>query len=414
MTQPPGSIADSALPSSTAAETLRARVRELQLPKTSENRSQGKTWIWLLVLFLITTNVVLAWWIWLLSQAPPAETDAATTETTSSAVASSQNKTGSATAATNAAANSGAIVLEYKGYVIPAHQILVSPKVSGMIIELHVEEGARKTTGDILAVLESTEYQSDYDNKLATIELMQQRFDELHSGNRPEEILQARADLAEAQEQLEEYRSTYARQEKLWKEKATTELTMIQAEQKYLAQQKRVERLQQGKILMEAGPRKEKIAAAAAELQQAKADFAKAKWRLDNCTIRAPITGTILKKNAEEGNIVNPVAFNGSFSVCDMADLSDLEVELSVQERDVSHVFKDQRCIVRPEAFQDRVYPAYVSRLMPIADRAKGAVPVRIKLKVPSEEEGVYLKPEMSATVSFYSDSVTPAEPPPP
>ena len=38
---------------------------------------------------------------------------------------------------------------------------------------------------------------------------------------------------------------------------------------------------------------------------------------------------------------------------------------------------------------------------MPIADRAKGAVPVRVKLSVPADEEGIYLKPEMSAVVSF-------------
>ncbi len=39
---------------------------------------------------------------------------------------------------------------------------------------------------------------------------------------------------------------------------------------------------------------------------------------------------------------------------------------------------------------------------MPIADRAKGAIPVRVKLiNVPKEEEGVYLKPEMGVIVSF-------------
>ena len=95
-------------------------------------------------------------------------------------------------------------------------------------------------------------------------------------------------------------------------------------------------------------------------------------------------------------------AFNGSFSLCDMADLSDLEVDLSIQERnDLSRVYKGQKCKVRAEAFPDREYEGVVSRLMPIADRAKGAVPVRVKLTVPSDEEGVYLKPEMSAVVSF-------------
>ena len=84
-----------------------------------------------------------------------------------------------------------------------------------------------------------------------------------------------------------------------------------------------------------------------------------------------------------------------------MADLSDLEVDLTIQERDISKVFQGQKCKVRAEAFPDRVYEGYVSRLMPIADRAKGAIPVRVKVKVPAEEEGVYLKPEMGALVSF-------------
>jgi hypothetical protein len=38
---------------------------------------------------------------------------------------------------------------------------------------------------------------------------------------------------------------------------------------------------------------------------------------------------------------------------------------------------------------------------MPTANRAKGAVPVRVKIKVAKDEEGVYLKPEMGAVVAF-------------
>jgi len=155
---------------------------------------------------------------------------------------------------------------------------------------------------------------------------------------------------------------------------------------------------------MKDGPRIERIDIARAEVQQAEAELAKARWRLDNCTIRAPISGTILKKNAEEGNVVNPIAFNGSFSLCEMADLADLEVDLTIQERDISRIFKGQKCKVRAEAFPERVYDGWVSRLMPIADRAKGAVPVRVKVAVPAEEEGVYLKPEMGAVVVFYKD----------
>jgi hypothetical protein len=51
------------------------------------------------------------------------------------------------------------------------------------------------------------------------------------------------------------------------------------------------------------------------------------------------------------------------------------------------------------------VYEGYVDRLMPIADRAKGALPVRVKISVPPEEEGVYLRPEMGAIVTFLNQT---------
>ena len=79
-----------------------------------------------------------------------------------------------------------------------------------------------------------------------------------------------------------------------------------------------------------------------------------------------------------------------------------------IRFENVSKVYKGQRCMVRSEAYPERNYEGYVSRLMPIADRAKGAIPVRVKVKIPSDEEGVYLKPEMGAIVTFLNDASSP------
>src|SRR5690606_2452825 len=84
------------------------------------------------------------------------------------------------------------IALESKGYIIPAHQILVSPKVSGMITRLCIEEGQRVQKGDILAEIEEIEYQAEADRAQAYRDLTHQRLLELERGNRPEEIEQAR------------------------------------------------------------------------------------------------------------------------------------------------------------------------------------------------------------------------------
>jgi hypothetical protein len=66
-----------------------------------------------------------------------------------------------------------------------------------------------------------------------------------------------------------------------------------------------------------------------------------------------------------------------------------------------------------PEAYQSdseflarhpQGYAGFVSRLMPTADRAKGAVPVRVRIRredIPEDEAGKYLRPDMGALVSF-------------
>jgi len=304
----------------------------------------------------------------------------------------------------------GAISLEAKGYVIPMHQIQVSPKVSGMIEKLYFEEGKRVKKGDVLAVLESVDYQSDVDKAKAVLEAAVQKRNELRNGNRPEEIEQTKQEYQECLAQLEQMRLDLQRNRRLTGTASLSQKELEVAQFGYEAIERKCSKLKAGYDLMVKGPREEKQKAAEAEVNQALAELKKAEWRLGNCVVTAPVSGVILTKKAEEGNIVNPAAFNISASLCDMADLTELEVDMSIQERDIASVFKGQKCNVMPEAFQSygpflkahpQGYEGVVSRLMPIADRAKGAIPVRVKITIPPDEEGVYLKPDMGVVVSF-------------
>lgn len=315
-------------------------------------------------------------------------------------------------AAPQAVPDSGEIALESKGYLIPAHQILVSPKVSGMVTKLFIEEGMRIEKGQVLGELEKVDYESDLARTKATLSLALARRALIEAGTREEEKAQSKAEYDEANRQLQQLRSEHERNISLRNrdKKLVSDSEFEEQNSQYEAAIKKVERLEAKWNQMKNGNRQEEKDAARAEVAQAEADVIKAEWRLSNCTIKAPISGTVLKKNAEEGNIVNPVAFNGSFSLCDLADLSDLEVDLSIQERDVSKVYLRQACQIRSEAYPERIYEGFVDRLMPIADRAKGAIPVRVKVKVDKSEEGIYLKPDMSAVVTFLNRKVS--EPP--
>jgi len=116
-----------------------------------------------------------------------------------------------------------------------------------------------------------------------------------------------------------------------------------------------------------------------------------------------PISGTILTKIAEKGNIVNQLSFNLKGSLCDMADLSKMEVDLTIQERDFAKIFKGQKCKVSIEALPGVTYKGQVSRLMPIADRAKGAISVRVRLEAPKDDGS--LRPDMGVVVAFLGKS---------
>jgi multidrug efflux pump subunit AcrA (membrane-fusion protein) len=122
-----------------------------------------------------------------------------------------------------------------------------------------------------------------------------------------------------------------------------------------------------------------------------------------NCVVIAPIDGTILTKSADKGSLVSPMSFNVAAGICTMADLSKLEVEIEVPERQITHLKPGQDCLLQADADTNRGYRGVVDRVMPIADDTKNVVKVRIRAYLPKNEEpGAFLKPKMGVTTTVY------------
>ena len=308
----------------------------------------------------------------------------------------------------------GEVVLQAKGYVTPINLIQVSPKVGGQLLKIAdgFTEGARFKKGAVLAWIEDVDYKAEMDQAKAVLEAATERYEEIKK-TQPLEVKQAEADLEESRQSATQLRLEMDRNKRLRASASVAEREYEQARYAYTSMTARIKKLEATLEMMREGRLGRREAAAKAEVASAEAAYRKAKWRYENCQIKAPVNGIILSKKAEEGNIVNPSAFSSgiSASLCEMADLTKLEVDLSIQERDVARVQKGMPCQVMPEAYSSdraflkkhpRGYEGFVSRLMPTADRAKGAVPVRVQIRyIPDEEAGMYLRPEMSALVSF-------------
>ena len=302
-----------------------------------------------------------------------------------------------------------AVVLQTKGNILPTQSIAISPiDVAGRIKVLTFMEGDRKKKGDVLAAIDNTSFKADCDEARAQWQATDARWKELANGSRKEEIEQAQADLDDAKANLEQAAREWERF-KLQRVEAVSRKEYDQAELGYKSAKEKVNSRLKNFELIKVGPRRERIDAVKADADAARARLDRAEWRLKNCTIVAPVTGIILSKKAEEGSLVNPVVGGVSTSLCEIADLRKLEVEVDIQERDLGKVKPNNACVIIPDAFPTKRYQGYLERLMPIADRAKSIVTARVRVRPePGELQGEFLKPNMSVSVTFFGREVTP------
>jgi len=164
-----------------------------------------------------------------------------------------------------------------------------------------------------------------------------------------------------------------------------------------------VEAAKQASAMTDIGPRSEEIRGAQAQLQQMKAALDYANTQLAATEIKSPIAGTVLERIVERGEMVSPSAFGGSgarTSVVDLADLTDLQIELDISQSDFSRLKMSQRAEIIPDAFPNLRYHGYIAEIAPEANRAKSTVQIKVKVEDPNE----HLRPEMNARVNFLSD----------
>ena len=122
---------------------------------------------------------------------------------------------------------------------------------------------------------------------------------------------------------------------------------------------------------------------------------------LDWCIIRSPVTGVVLEKLVDPGELVTPQTFGGtrgpSSSLVAVANLQDLQIEVDIDESKLARVALGQRCVISPVSYPDKRYQGQVAEIAPEANRAKGTVQVKVQILEPDR----FLTPELSATVDF-------------
>jgi HlyD family secretion protein len=299
--------------------------------------------------------------------------------------------------------SAGESVLSASGYVVAHHKIAVGAKVMGRVAWIGVEKGDRVQEGQVLVRLEDSEFRAQVNQAQANLAASQARLDRLKTGSRPEEKLKDKAAVLQAEANLKNAQAEFERAEALYKSGVASKSDYDRALAARDTAAALVQSARQSSAMTDIGPRKEDINAGEAEVRQMKAALDYANTQLAATEIKAPVTGTVLERIVERGEMVSPSAFGGSgarTSVVDLADLTDLQVELDISQTDFARLKPSQRAEIIPDAYPNLRFTGFIEEIAPEADRAKATVQVKVKVENPTEQ----LRPEMNARVNFLSD----------
>jgi HlyD family secretion protein len=303
----------------------------------------------------------------------------------------------------------GGTVLSATGYIVAHHTINVNSKVTGRLAWIGVEKGDKVKEGQVLVRLEDEEFRAAYEQAKGSLDNARAYLDELEHGSRPEEIQEAQHNLDEARATLVDDKLTLDRTKQLSGAGVVSRQAMDDATAKFDSDQQRVNSLDRAFELMKIGPRPEEIARARGSLAQAQGQLDYAKSQLDATVIRAPVTGTILDRTAEKGELItaqfaSAAAGGPQGSVVSLADLNDLQVELDIAQADFARLGPKQKAIVTTDTYPDKTYDGEIAQISPEANRQKATVQVKVQVLNPAKYPDVFLRPEMNATVKFLAD----------
>ena len=264
----------------------------------------------------------------------------------------------------------GSASVTANGYVVARTRASVSSKVPGRLAELRVSEGSSVRKGEVIARLENADYAAQVTQAEAAVRT-------------------ARAALVESQTNREQL------------EREARRVKDIHGRSPELISTQEVEAAESRAAQAAARAR-----ADSARIEEAQAGLGFSQASMENTLIRAPFTGTVVRKDAEVGEVVAPSVGGGLTrgAVVTMADFSTLEVEVDVNEAYIARILHGQLARIILDAYPDTSFRGAVRQVVPTADRQRATVQVKVSIL----DRDPRILPEMGARVDFLATDTVP------
>lgn len=258
------------------------------------------------------------------------------------------------------------------GRIEPEVEVKIAPEVSGEIVELPYTEGAKVSKGELLMRIKDDNYRYQVDQREA-------------------DLAATRAAAVQSKAQLLKQQSDFKRSEDLFKKNLISDAD-------YMAAQTNLE---VGQANLES---------ASAQVRRAQGFLKQAQEQLSKTIIYAPMDGTISRLPVEVGERVTGTGQFNAAEVMRVADLSNMEVVVKVNENDVVNVKIGDKARIDVDAFPDREFSGKVTEIASTAITTGAnsqAEVTNFEVKIRIDADGQTLRPGMSALADIETATVT-------
>ena len=300
---------------------------------------------------------------------------------------------------------------EGSGSVISKDTVNLSPKTTGRLAELLVQQGDRVEAGQVVARMEVGSLTAERQQRVAQLEQAEADYAKVLAGNRAEDILQAEARLVAAQSQRDLTTTRLERFKYLARQGAISQNDLDQYVDEAQRAGASVNDVQQQLNATTMGSRPEDIAAAAANVAAAQAQMAVIDTELADANIRAPFAGNVTQTYATVGAIVTPTttasATASATSSSILALSAGLEVEIDILEANIGQVELGQSVEIVAEAFPNQVYTGRVQRISPEAIIENNVTRFQVVVELLTEAD--QLRSGMTVDATLIGETLTDA-----
>jgi HlyD family secretion protein len=234
------------------------------------------------------------------------------------------------------------------------------------VTEVLVQEGDHVKRGQVMARLDPTRIQPQVAKAEADVAAEQQVVNRLHAGSRPEEIAQARANVLSAQADTANARRQSDRLVELSRSSSGRAVSQQDLDSTRAALEVAEARLAVNRKALDlqlAGPRKEDIAQAEAQLKADQAQLALLRRQLEDTELLAPLDGVVRSRLVEPGEIASPQKAAFTLAIIDPK-----WVRAYIAERDFNGVREGLTASVTTDAFPREPFEGWVGFISPMAE----------------------------------------------